>query len=302
MIICGSANAACGLDAGFEVLASGGTALEAVEVATRIVEDNPGDHSVGTGGYPNLVGVVELDASIMEGSGRRAGAVGALQGFRHPISVARAVMSELPHVLLVGQGAARFAEEIGAETADLSSDEGRAAFVEHVESHLKARSDLDGALAHLARMAADPEHVTGTVNLLSLDRDGHIASAVSTSGWAFKYPGRVGDSPVIGAGNYCDDRYGAACCTGFGELALRCSTARSVVAAMAAGAPVDRAVRLGLEDALTLGGVTTARASLNVVAIDRAGRPAAASTRPGQRFCYRSEEASEVVIAERLTI
>src|SRR6185295_16783144 len=101
-----------GIPAAWAILQEGGTALDAVEAATRIVEDNPEDHSVGYGGYPNLLGEVELDASIMDGTALRAGAVGALRGYRHPISVARRVMEELPHVMLAGAGAARFAAEL----------------------------------------------------------------------------------------------------------------------------------------------------------------------------------------------
>lgn len=292
MILIGSLNAEVGLEAGYSVLRQGASALDAVEAATRLVEDNPDDPTVGTGGYPNLLGEVELDASIMEGAGRRAGAVAALAGFRHPISVARQVMERLPHVLLTGSGAARFASEIGAETGDLLSEEARRAYEEQVIASLGDPRDLRGELAELARMAADPEHVTGTVNILAIDHAGHLASAVSTSGWAWKYPGRVGDSPLIGAGNYCDDRFGAACCTGFGELAVRASTARSVVALLATGTPVAEACAIALSDAMALGGVTRERSVLNIVALDRFGSHAGVSTRPGSSYAIRNEGGS----------
>src|SRR5689334_2921775 len=122
MIVVTSANGVIGLPAAVEILRAGGTALDAVEAATRLVEANPDDHTVGYGGYPNLLGEVELDASIMDGRTLRAGAVGALKGYRHPISVARKVMAELPHVLLVGEGAARFAAEMGFEAEDLLTE------------------------------------------------------------------------------------------------------------------------------------------------------------------------------------
>src|ERR687884_2062386 len=119
MIIIASSNGDVGIPAAWEILQGGGTALDAVEAATRLVEDNPADHSVGYNGYPNLLGEVELDASIMDGTTLRAGAVGALRGYRHPISVARRVMEDLPHVMLVSEGAARFAAEIGMQREDL---------------------------------------------------------------------------------------------------------------------------------------------------------------------------------------
>src|SRR5262245_65559502 len=113
MIIIASSNGDIGIPAAWEILARGGSALNAVEAAARLVEDNPNDHSVGYGGYPNLLGEVELDASIMDGTTLRAGAVGGLRGYRAAISVARRVMEDLPHVMLVGDGAARFAAELG---------------------------------------------------------------------------------------------------------------------------------------------------------------------------------------------
>ena len=124
MIIIASSNGAIGMSAAWAILQSGGSALDAIEAATRLVEDNPDDHSVGYGGYPNLIGEVELDASIMDGATRRAGAVGALRGYRHPISVARRVMQELPHVMLAGAGAERFAAECGMPREDLLTDAG----------------------------------------------------------------------------------------------------------------------------------------------------------------------------------
>src|SRR5580658_978494 len=220
VIIIGSGNALVGLDAGWEVLAAGGAALDAVEVATRAVEDNPLDHTVGYGGYPNVLGEVELDASIMDGTTRRAGAVGALRGYRAAITLARRVMDELPHVLVVGEGAARFARECGFEAEDLLTEEAREVWQQGLDAQLHG-GEIPEQLAQLARLTADPERAAGTVNVLARDGDGHIASAVSTSGWAWKYPGRLGDSPVIGAGNYADDRYGPAAAPGKGGRPTR---------------------------------------------------------------------------------
>lgn len=298
MIIIGSANALVGLDAGWEILAAGGTALDAVEVATRIVEDYPEDHTVGYGGYPNLAGEVELDASIIDGATRRAGAVGALRGYRPAITVARRVMERLPHVLVVGEGAARFAAECGLDQEDLLTEEAREVWQKGIDAQLDG-APLPEQLAQLASLTTDPERAAGTVNVIARDAGRHIASAVSTSGWAWKYPGRLGDSPVIGAGNYADDRYGAAACTGFGELSIRASTARMIVAAMERGMDVDTACVAAIKDLATLGRVGSAELIMSVVAIDSSGEPGAASTREGASFAIRSEEMAAAELRPR---
>jgi len=276
VIVVGSANAAIGMDAARAVLETGGRALDAVEAAVRAVEDDPDDHTVGYGGYPNYDGVVELDASIMDGARRAVGAVGALVGFRHPITVARQVLERLPHVLLVGEGAGRFARSIGMVPEDLLTEPARRAWAEGLDGRTPSRDEGELLAALVRSLSTDPEHVGGTVNVIARDRDGHIASAVSTSGWAWKHPGRLGDSPIIGAGNYADDRYGAAACTGYGELAIRASTAAMVVAAMRAGVDVAEACRTALEDLASLG--TPLLSDMNIVAIDARGEPAAVTT------------------------
>jgi L-asparaginase / beta-aspartyl-peptidase len=246
-----------GVRAAAAALRRGATALDAAEIGVRLVEDDPGVDSVGAGGLPNLLGEVELDASIMDGRSLRAGAVGALTGYLHPISVARKVMETLPHVFLVGDGAARFAREIRAEEGPLLTDEARRVWEKWVEVHVPTEQRAgwtDGdlarfvaAMANPAGPAAEPAK-TGTTTYLTLDRVGDIAAAVSTSGWAFKYPGRLGDSPVIGAGCYADNRFGAAACTGQGELAIRAGTARSVVLYMKMGLGVEAACREAADD------------------------------------------------------
>ena len=242
-LVVASANGDVGMDAAWAIIDQGGTALDAVEAGTRAVEDNPDDHTVGYGGYPNLLGEVELDASIMDGTTRRAGAVGGLRGYRAAVTVARAVMERLPHVLVAGEGAARLAAELGLPQEDLLTEPAKRVWREGIEGKLDPASLAGRMLSAVASMATDPERAAGTVNFLAVDQEGRMASAVSTSGWAWKYPGRLGDTPVIGAGNYCDARYGAATCTGFGELAVRAGLARSVVAAIAAGRSLHDAGR-----------------------------------------------------------
>lgn len=310
-VLVGSANALVGMDAGWAVLAAGGTALDAVEAVTRLVEDDEDDHTVGTGGYPNLLGDVELDASVMDGTTRRAGAVAGLRGYRHPVSVARAVMERLPHVLLVGDGAARFAAEIDAERGELLTEPAAAAWRERLERALGGRAAVDDVvagragidLAELARLASDPERVAGTVDVLARDGAGRLAVAVSTSGWAWKYPGRVGDTPVIGAGNYADDRAGAAACTGFGELAIRSGTAGRVVAAMRAGLGVEAACTAALQD---LAGMTEPGqpSIMNVVALAADGSFCGATTATSERrqFVVRTAGMAAAEVRDRTVV
>jgi len=276
-----------GIAAAMETLRAGGTALDAVEAAARLVEADPTNHTVGVSGWPNLLGQAELDASIMDGRTRASGAVGALQGYRHPISLARQVLERLPHVLLVGEGAARFAAEVGAETAELTPEarQGWEAWLAlHVPQDVR-RVWPPRELAPYAQLTADPEQPRGTVNILAQDGAGHQAVAVSTSGWAWKHPGRLGDSPIIGAGNYCDDRYGAAACTGVGEWTIRCSTARCVVLYQQLGATVEEACRRAARDLLDLPDRRRIAGWVNIVALDRQGRPYGISTGAEPR-CY----------------
>ncbi len=248
--IIGTANAREMLSRGAEVLRGGGSAIDAVEATIRMVEKNPLDTGVGLGGIPNLLGVPQLDASIMDGRTLRAGAVAAVEGFLHPISIARKVMEVSPHVLLVGRGAELFAEAMGFQRQDLLTERSRRvyrAFVEDMlggldESFGEARAYWMDYVRHFRlrdwySRLSEIHH--GTVNVMAMDGNGDICSGVSTSGTALKLPGRVGDSPIIGAGNYCDNRVGAAACTGRGELSIRLSTARSIVFYMEGGVSVQ---------------------------------------------------------------
>jgi L-asparaginase / beta-aspartyl-peptidase len=301
MIVVASSNGLAGVEVAWDILAADGSALDAVEAAAKVIEDDPNDHTVGYGGYPNLLGQVELDASIMDGTTRRAGAVGALKGYRHPISVARAVLDRLPHVLVVGEGAARMAAELGMVEEDLLTDEAERVWRAGVEGRLAEGSRQADLLSHVASLVSDPEQASGTVNFLASDRRGRIASAVSTSGWAWKYPGRLGDTPVIGAGNYADDRHGAAACTGWGELAMRAGTARSVVAALAAGAKLADACTAAMLDLADLE-EDRHRVLMHMVAIDAHGGHQAVSTRPGHNYAWRTDGMSKAERAPRRVV
>jgi len=259
------------------LLAEGAHALDAIEAGIRIIEADPSVRTVGRGGWPNLLCEMELDACVMNGTTLRTGAVGALQGYLHPVSVAREVMRRLPHELLVGQGAARFAREIGAEAADnLIADSKRAwqQWFDHEVPEAAQHAWPNTPLAELCRHAIDPEvgrppdQVSGgsdTTVFLAHDHAGDICSGTSTSGWGWKYPGRLGDSPIIGAGSYADTRYGAAACTGAGEMTIRCCTARSIVLYMKRGASVADAVYEAVDDMRALQGGLISRVTIHAI-------------------------------------
>lgn len=250
------------------MLAEGHAALDAIEAGIRLIEADPSVRTVGRGGWPNLLGEVELDACVMHGTTLRSGAVGALQGFLHPVSVAREVMRRLPHELLVGEGAARFAREVGAATTEnLIPDSQRAwqAWFDAEVPEADKRDWPNARLAELCRHAIDPEIGRDTTVFLAHDSHGDICSGTSTSGWGWKYPGRLGDSPIVGAGSYADTRYGAAACTGAGEMTIRCGTARSIVLYMKAGASVTDAVYEAVEDMRRLQGGLISRVTIHAI-------------------------------------
>lgn len=257
----------------WEQLKAGASALDAIEQGVRAVERNVEDWSVGLGGYPNALGYVELDAGVMDGRTRASGAVAAVRHYLHPVSIAYAVMRRLPHVLLVGAGAEHFANEIEAERGELLTDDMRENWHNWCVDNNFSPDDgqrLMEAVFH----GHDPQKNGGTTVYLAQDSNGDIAVATSTSGWAWKYPGRVGDTPVAGAGFYADNRYGAAACTGVGEIAIRSSLARSVVMLMQFGRRVEEAVHEALADIHTLGDQTI---GITIYAIDNAGHHAVAN-------------------------
>jgi beta-aspartyl-peptidase (threonine type) len=252
------------------------------------------DNYVGTGGLPNARGEVELDASIMIGSTRAFGAVGAVKHYPNPISIARAVLEKLPqHNMLVGEGAELFAMEQGFEQAELLTDDAMKLFREAL---LPSRESVEGEMT-LGLSGDDLYRTTsielvsrfrphdgpwGTINVIALDESGEMVVGVSTSGYPWKYPGRVGDSALPGAGNYCDLRYGGAACTGRGEMSMRCVGARSVVEALGRGAEPEEACRAMLADAATLSDAF--RAELRTLCLTPDGRHGGAAGQAGSTY------------------
>jgi isoaspartyl peptidase/L-asparaginase-like protein (Ntn-hydrolase superfamily) len=309
-IIIGSERSEAGLFEGANLLATGASALDAVEVALRLCEDNRKDHYVGTGGLPNARGEVELDASLMVGSSRAFGAVGAVKGFAHPISIARAVLERLPqHCLLVGEGAELFADEGGFERRDLVTDESWRLFREALASSSES-VEGEGTPAHpgddayrrsalaLVNRFRPHDGPWGTINVLALDEQGELVVGVSTSGYPWKYPGRVGDSALPGAGNYADARFGGAACTGRGELSMRLTGARVVVDNLARGDDPDEACRSMLSQALEL--TDDYRSELRTICLTPDGRHGAAAARAGSTYNVISAGDGELVVRPRV--
>ena len=309
-IIIGSERSEAGLFEGARLLAEGASALDAVEAAIRLCEDNLSDHYVGTGGLPNARGEVELDASLMVGSDRSFGAVGGLRGFAHPISVARAILEKLPqHCLLVGEGAELFADELGFERGELLTDEAWRMFrdalspsSESVEGDrtLSSVGDDNYREAAIALVQRFRPHngPWGTVNVLALDESREMVVGVSTSGYPWKYPGRVGDSALPGAGNYCDLRYGGAACTGRGEMSMRVTGARVVVDNLARGDEPSDACRAMLSEAGALPDVF--RAELRTLCLTPDGRHGAAAGQSGSTYNVISAATGELETRPRV--
>ena len=297
--IIGTRNSKNMLHMGVEILKAGGSAIEAVEAATNAVEENPEDTSVGLGGLPNIMGVVQLDASIMDGKTMRTGAVAAVEGYVHAISIARKVMDVTPHVLLVGPGAEAFAGAMGFEKQDLMTDYTRTMYEAFKRDAL---GDLDDSfrgrdewiekverdkLFEWYKKLSDERY--GTVNIMAMDANGDICSGVSTSGLSLKDPGRVGDSPIIGAGNYCDNAVGAAACTGRGELAIRRSTARTIISYMENGMGLEDACIQAMKDIISLGDY----GSMNSLAFDKDGNTMSVSTSRESNHFYMDVDSEE---------
>jgi len=258
-LVISSANGLKACARAMEVLKAGGDTLEAAVAGVTLVEDDPEDTSVGYGGLPNEEGVVELDASVMHGPTRRAGSVAAVRNIKNVARLAKLVMEQTDHIMLVGEGALRFARAWGFQEMNLLTERARMAWIAWKQSlrdaegnnnwtdgldspaALQAAERLrqqfphasDELIAWALDVAANPP--TGTINCLALNSKGEISGVTTTSGLAWKIPGRVGDSPIIGAGLYVDQDVGAAGSTGRGEENIRIAGAHTIVEMMRQG-------------------------------------------------------------------
>ena len=231
-------------------------ALDAVQAGIMPVEADPSVPYVGVGGAPNMLGELETDAALMCGDTFRVGVVGALKGFRSAVWVAREVLNELPHTMLVGEGARRFAMERGAEVLGALPEHVQHEYQQWLLEHLPEHKpgELDNVALAPFTWPSPASEKKDTVVFLARNTKGSFAGGTSTSGWCYKYPGRLGDSPIIGAGLYVDSKYGACTCTHTGEMTMRAGTARAVVAYLQAGAAVKDACHEAVNDLRRLRG------------------------------------------------
>jgi N4-(beta-N-acetylglucosaminyl)-L-asparaginase len=233
-----------------ELIQQGKDALDAVLAGVNLVEDDPRDNSVGYGGLPNEEGVVELDASVMHGPTGRGGAVAALPNVRNPSLVARRVMERSDHVLLVGAGALKFARAHGFKEENLLTDEAREAWLKWKESLSPVDDWLpphDENTRGISQLWQNHRRHWGTINCNALDLRGNLSGCTTTSGLAFKIPGRVGDSPILGAGLWVDNEVGAAGSTGRGEANLLACSSVMIVEFMRQGKAPEQACLLACE-------------------------------------------------------
>jgi N4-(beta-N-acetylglucosaminyl)-L-asparaginase len=300
----------------YDMLTRGADPLDAIVSGVQVVELDPTDHSVGLGGLPNEEGVVQLDASCMHGPTKRAGAVAALEDIPTPAAVAKAVMDRTDHIMLVGAGAKKFALEMGFK-------EDRSVNAEAHEEWLRWKSqlnpndnwldlprrprpmpnaprptpsspsappDFDADLLHVWYDERGVAHTYGTINMDAVDANGDIASVTTTSGLSWKLPGRIGDSPIIGAGQYCDNEVGAAGSTGRGEANIKVCGAFLAVEFMRQGMSPEQALIKVMERVIAM---TEKRLldpngrpyfDLNYYAVNKKGEYAGASAYEGTRF------------------
>lgn len=264
--------------AAWQVLAGGGAALDAVEAGARWAEAELCNTTVGRCGYPDREGVLTLDASIMAGDGR-CGAVAALEDIAHPVTVARRVMEQTPHVLLVGEGAQRFAIDQGFPRQALLTAEAEQAWREWLKtSHYAPQINAE------RRALPGNQQNHDTLGILALGADGRLAGACTTSGMAWKMRGRVGDSPIVGAGLYVDDEVGAATASGVGEEMIRNAASFLVVELMRQGHSPQEACREAVQRVLRKRPEAARSLQVCFLALDRQGRVGAFALQPG--FVY----------------
>jgi N4-(beta-N-acetylglucosaminyl)-L-asparaginase len=256
-LIISSANGVHALDKGMDILKKGGDTLDAVVAAVTVVEDDPKDNSVGYGGLPNEEGEVELDASVMHGPTGRAGSVASVRRIKNVARLAKAVMEKTNHVMIVGDGARRFGAAEGFEEMNLLTEESRLAWLAwKASSSFNWRPGIDSPewKEHMAALLDTPDKralqpwierviahpPTGTIPCMAVNEKGEISATTTTSGLAWKIPGRVGDSPIIGAGCCVDNEIGAAGSTGKGEENIKISGGHTIIEMMRKGmSPTD---------------------------------------------------------------
>jgi len=289
----GSANGIRGVTRAVELMTQGTDTLDAAVEGVKIQELDPRDNSVGYGGLPNEEGVVQLDASCMHGPSKRAGAVAALEGIKTPSEVARLVLKYTNHILLVGQGAKRFALSYGFQEENLLTPESRDLWLRWRANRGAGDDWVD--VPRDEKMAIRP---TGTINLNTINDQGEISSVTTTSGLAWKIPGRAGDSPIVGAGQYTDNAVGAAGSTGLGEANIMVCGGFLTVEHMRRGmAPADAALEtlrrvLAMTPPRLLDERGRPKFGLDFYAVNKRGETGAASFFPSRYAVHDGREAA----------
>ncbi|MEW6509768.1 MAG: N(4)-(beta-N-acetylglucosaminyl)-L-asparaginase [Bacteroidota bacterium] len=304
-LVIASANGLAAVSRAMELIRQGNSALDGVIAGVNIVEDDPNDTSVGYGGLPNEDGIVELDAAVMHGPNHTGGAVAALRNIRSPSKVARLVMERSDHVLLVGEGALRFARAHGFKEENLLTNQAREAWLKWKESlstnddwlppHRDQDKDIGGLFEPFFRH-------TGTIHCSGIDMHGNISCVTTTSGLAFKIPGRVGDSPILGAGLYLDNEVGSAGSTGRGEANLLNCSSVMVVEYMRQGKSPEEACLQAckrIADHLKVRRLQDdkGRPEFNVVfyALNRKGEFGSAAIREGSSFAVHDGSSARIL-------
>lgn len=281
-------------EAALRTVQQGGSMLDAIEKGIWVAEADAQNSSVGLGGIPAANGVVQLDACIMNGPDHNAGAVAGLEDILHPISVARKVMEETIHVMLVGEGARQFALQNGFQKTQLLTDSQKANYQRFLEKQ-KAEQQKANQLPEI------DENNHDTIALVGVDADGNVFGGCSTSGWGFKLPGRVGDSPIIGSGLYVDNEVGGAGATGTGENVMRYCASLMIVEEMRRGTSPQKAIEVVIERIARKDPRKIDQLSINFVAINKQGETGAAGTNRGFQYAVTDPERSEVLDAKALT-
>ena len=278
--------------AAWEVLKSGARAVDAVEKGVMVPEADPNDTSVGYGGLPDRDGKVTLDACIMDEFGN-CGAVVALEHIIHAIGVARKVMEQTPHVMLAGDGALQFALGNGFEKQNLLTENAKRIWKEWLSTSKYDPMDTIKHMQGVGSPGGKDNH--DTIGMLAIDKFGNLAGACTTSGMAFKMHGRVGDSPIIGAGLYVDNEVGAATATGVGEEVIRICGSHTVVEAMRYGKSPEEACRIAVERMYKLRKDQLGDKQIGFIAVSKSGEIGAFALRQGFNYALRSEDGKDVV-------
>jgi len=281
--------------AAWQVLKQEGRALDAVEQGVKVAEADLSNPTVGKGGYPDRDGHVTLDACIMDEQGN-CGSVAALEHIAHPISVARLVMEKTPHVMLVGEGALQFALENGFQRDNLLIPSSEKAWQEWLkEKQYKPIMNIENKSFNTERLPGN-QYNHDTIGMLALDADGNLSGACTTSGMAFKMRGRVGDSPIIGAGLYIDNEVGGATSTGVGEEVIRTVGSFLVVELMRQGYSPEAACKEAVERIVKKKPETAKEIQVGFLALNKKGEYGSYALQSGFTYAVCNEQKQDLVI------